>query len=90
MPYIYEEQRPEIFTESGQRMFIKIRDNAQQLLKKAGAARMQELMTGCGCVDSWHMLACVDRLVELGEIREIPQERCAGQHRIFVAIDHFG
>lgn len=34
--------------------------------------------------DSWLLLACVDRLVELGELREIPQTHTAGQDRIFV------
>lgn len=85
MPYNYEEQKSAIFTEDGQRMFLKIRDHAQDLLKKAGAARMQELMSGAGSGDSWDMLACVDRLVELGELREVPQGRVAGQHRVFVS-----
>jgi hypothetical protein len=31
------------------------------------------------------MMACVDRLVELGEIREITPRHTAGQDRIFVS-----
>jgi hypothetical protein len=44
---------------------------------------MEVAIAGIG--DSWQRIACVDRLVELGEIREItnPNE-VAGQHRIFV------
>jgi len=87
MPYGYVEQRPFVFTENGQVMFLKIRDNAAHLIKMAGAVRCQELLrnvTG----DSWNMLACIDRLVELNELREISQAGyVAGQHRIFVALD---
>lgn len=85
MPYNYEEQKPAIFTESGQRMFLKIRDHAQDLLKKAGAARMQELVSGAGGGDSWDMLACVDRLVEIGEIKEIPRSNIPAQYRVFIS-----
>lgn len=83
MSYDYQTERPRIFTEDGQVMFLKIRDNTQRLLAVAGAARSQEMqrdVTG----DSWHMLARVDRLVELGEIREVTiPGSVAGQHRIF-------
>lgn len=82
--YEYHEQKSAIFSDSGQRMFIKIRDHTKELLAKAGAARCQEIMNGAGGGDSWRMLACIDRLVELGEIREIKQYQCAGQHRVFV------
>jgi len=84
MSYVYETQRPNIFTEEGQRLFLKIRDNTQALLKQAGAVRLQEMISG-SCGDSWDMLACVDRMVELGELHEIRQENCAAQHRVFVA-----
>jgi len=81
--YRYEDIKPQIFTESGQELFLSIRDNIHALLKSAGAVRMQEAIC-CGKTgDSWQMLACVDRMIELKEIREIPQE-CAGQHRVFV------
>lgn len=85
MPYDYQEQRSVIFSDVGQRMFLKIRDHTKELLAQAGAARCQEMMAGAGGGDSWNMLACIDRLVELGEIREISQERCTTQNRIFVS-----
>jgi hypothetical protein len=66
-------------------MFLKIRDRTKELLAIAGAARCKEMMAGAGGGDSWDMLACIDRLVELGEIREIPQDHCAGQDLIFVS-----
>jgi hypothetical protein len=45
---------------------------------------MENAMFSAGSGDSWTMLACMDRLVELGEIREVPQSGVAGQDRIFV------
>lgn len=80
--YVYEEEKRHIFTEEGQKSFLKIRDHVQSCLKMSGAVTMGHAMIGSG--DSWVLMACVDRLVELGEMREIPQERCAGQHRVFV------
>lgn len=82
MSYVYEDVRPFVFTESGQVMFLEIRDRAARLLSDAGAVRCQELLRGT-VGDAWSMLACVDRLVELGELREIPQSNIAGQHRVF-------
>jgi len=81
--YNYEKERADIFTEDGQIMFLKIRDQVKKLLKQAGAVRAAEAMreaTG----NSWTMLACLDRLVELKEIREITDETALGQYRVFV------
>lgn len=82
--YNYETEKPRLFTESGQVMFLKVRDNVKELLHKAGAVRAQEAWTQV-CGDSWIMLACLDRLVELKEIREISSDGVPGQHRVFVA-----
>lgn len=84
MSYHYEDRKAFIFTDEGQRMFLEIRDYAKNLLAKAGAARCQEIISVARVGSSWDMLACVDRLVELGEIREIPQAGCYAQDRIFV------
>lgn len=81
--YEYKKEKPQIFTESGQVMFLKVRDQVNQHLKQSGAVRLQEATSGIGG-DSWTLLACVDRLVELGEIAEITQENTAGQHRVFI------
>ncbi len=83
MAYDYMREREAIFTEEGQCMFLAIRDNIQSKLKIAGAIRGQEaisVVTG----SSWAMMACVERLVELKELREIPTEG-AWQHKVFVA-----
>lgn len=82
--YSYEREKSKLFTDEGQRLFLKMRDAAFELCKEAGCVRMQEMMRTCDG-DTWTMLACADRMVELGELVEIvpASERVAGQHRIF-------
>lgn len=85
MSYDYSTERPFVFTEEGQVMFLQIRDHVARLLETAGAFQMERAFDGVkGSYSSWGALACVDRLVELGEIRELPQRDPAGQHRTFV------
>lgn len=82
--YNYQTEKKELFTDDGQRMFLKVRDKVQNLLKTAGAFRSGEAVAGC-TGSSWTMLACIDRLVELGEIVEItPKNQVWGQNRVFV------
>ena len=80
--YEYNVERPKLFTEEGQVLFLKIRDNVNRLIEQAGAVRMDRAISGCSG-DSWQMLACVDRMVELKEITESSIPNCAGQYRIF-------
>ncbi len=83
MSYNYQTERPKIFTESGTEMLFQIRMNTKELLSLAGAVRFLEAtknVTG----DSWTMIACIDYMVEKGEICEIPQGNIWGQHRIFI------
>ena len=82
--YSYEEEKPKIFTEDGQRDFLKVRDKANKLLKEAGAFM---LFSACRGItgDTWFVMACVDRLVELNEIKEITSSNVCGQHRVFVS-----
>ncbi len=85
--YNYEELKPTLFTEENQKLFLGIRDQVQGMIKQSGAVDMghaMELPTGAGAANSWTMMACVDRLVELGELREIPTNG-AGQDRVFVS-----
>lgn len=81
--YDYRIQRENLFTDDGQRMFLRVRDHVNALLKESGAVRMDKAMRGAGGGDTWDQLACVDRMVELGELWEVPQDNPAGQHRIF-------
>lgn len=82
--YKYEDLKPQLFTENGVALYIQIRDRAKRLLAEAGAFSMGAVIrdsTG----DTWRMLACVDRMVELGELREVTIGLAvAGQDRVFV------
>ena len=83
--YNYQEIKPVLFTEQNQRLFIGIRDHAFKMLETSGAFSMGKAMIlpkGVGAAGSWEMMACVDRLVELGEIIEVPTAGW-GQDRIF-------
>lgn len=82
--YCYQTEREKLFTEEGQNILLKIRDNVKRLIEEAGAVRFIEGTNGC-CGDSWTMLACFDRMVEIGDIREITGSNVAGQHRVFVS-----
>jgi hypothetical protein len=84
MMYHYEDLKPKLFTDDGRRMFLKMRDAAFRLIALAGAARLQEIMiAGELSGDTWDMLACTDRMVELGDLIEVTDKNVAGQHRIF-------
>jgi len=83
--YKYEEIKPKIFTENGSVIFIAIRDNVHQLLGLSGAVRMHEAIKNSNG-DSWLQLACVDRLVELGEIKEITKNDGESKRRVRLEI----
>lgn len=83
MSYQYTAERSKLFTEEGQRDFLKVRDAAKALLEEAGAFRQMELLTRASLGgDSWFQIACVDRLVELGEIVELPRN-CWTQYKVY-------
>jgi hypothetical protein len=82
--YNYEDLKPKLFTEEGQTTFIKIRDHVKKTLLVSGAISAGKAMSAA-TGDSWLMLACVDRLVETGELREVTQEGVFAQHRLFVS-----
>ena len=70
--YRYTKERERLFTDEGQREFLVIRDRVQRLLQQAGVCTMGKVIDG-STGDTWFMLACVERLVELGEIVEVTQ-----------------
>lgn len=81
--YNYQTEKSKIFTEDGQKTFLKIRDKVQQLLKQSGAVMLQNAISGV-TGETWLQLACIDRLVELKEIKEITPSGVMGQDRVFV------
>jgi len=86
MAYNYATQRPNLFTEEGSVLFLRVRDKVRTLLDSAGAFMTGKVVLGM-TYDGWDFLACFDRLVELGEIREITGPKAAGQCRVFVRND---
>ena len=81
--YNYKEEKENILTDEGQRDFLKVRDHVHKVLELAGSIRMDKAIGVLDCGINWTMMACVDRLVELGEIKEIKYDHRVGQHRIF-------
>lgn len=53
--YNYETEKTNIFTDEGQREFIKVRDEAKRLLKEAGAFSMLKPLKGV-TGSSWTMI----------------------------------
>ena len=81
--YRYEDLKPKLFTDEGQRQFLEIRDRANALLKQAGAFTSQCATAGSSG-DGWLHLACIDRMVELGEIKRVtPTGSVWAQHEVF-------
>lgn len=84
MSYDYHTEKPKVFMEENQELFLSILDRATRLTREAGAASMEAIICGLSG-DTWIMLACVDRLVEIGALREVPNPHSrTGQHRLFI------
>lgn len=82
--YVYAEHRPRIFTEEGQEAFTKARDNANRLLLVAGAFKSMLIFDHTGADDSHVMLAILDRMVEMGDLRCL-NPKAAGQDMVYVS-----
>lgn len=82
MSYHYQTERSKLFTEEGQVTFMKVRDNVLQLLSTAGAFTASNAWKGVSG-DTWLMMACLDRLVELGEIEHCPRDGCWAQFEVY-------
>lgn len=82
--YQYSDYKSYVLTDEGQRKLLAVRDFAFKALAISGAVRAQELLNAAGSGDSWSNMACIDCLVELSDIREIPTDG-AWQHRVFVS-----
>jgi hypothetical protein len=81
MPYVYEEQRPWVFTEEGQRKLLRTLGQARACIAMSGAVMLEKLI---GTGDPWNSLAAIDRLVELGYLEYIRKDGHA-QTRVLVA-----
>lgn len=94
--YDYLDYREKLFTDDGQKLFLVVRDEVHKALKLYGAFRigdLDRLVASKGNPHTnWELYACVDRLVELGEIREITPispRNVLGQDRVFIKSDHY-
>lgn len=82
--YDYQDFKPELFKEENQEAFLKIRDGIKATIKIAGCISMEKAIGFSNTSSDWLSMAMVERLVELGEIREVEQvNEIAGQYRIF-------
>lgn len=81
MSYQYQVERVKLFNDEGQRLFLRVRERARTLLETAGAFREAEALSGF-MGDTWLLIACLDRMVELGEI-VVVRENCWSQFRVF-------
>jgi len=81
--YLYEEIKEIVFFPEHQITFLKVRDKIEVLLSQSGAVNMEKIISGISG-DTWLLLACVDRIVELNEIKEVIQNHnVTQQKRIF-------
>ena len=85
----HEEVTDVIYTKEGQRPFLDIRDKVNELFRTAGTLRMADITTykeDDPAQVAWFQIACVDRLVELGEIEEITSfvGDVPPQNRVFI------
>lgn len=83
MAYCYQKERPNVFTEEGTKMLLKIRDHVNSLLKTSGAFKIGNAIS-CVTGDSWMMLACIDYLAEMGEIKCV-RNIGWGQDQVYVS-----
>ena len=88
MSYDYKTEKPFVFTEDGQRMFLKIRDKCNSLQQIAGAFTIEKAVSDLGG-STWARLACIDRLVELGEFEYVNKEVLA-QFHVLRKVEYYG
>jgi hypothetical protein len=83
--YNYQVEKKRLFIEANQVYFLEFRDKAKQMIKECGAFRLDKLMSAVkGMPDTWLLLACVDRLLELGDLIELKREaETVSQYKIY-------
>lgn len=87
--YKYEENKKYIFSDEGQRLFIAVRDRVLSIVEESGAitmAKASRLPAKVGAADSFNLMACVDRMVELGDLSEVWYRKCTTQERVFIKV----
>ncbi len=82
MSYNYKTEREQLFTEEGQRLFLKIRDQVNYHLKESGAIRADKAFKGLAG-DSFQFHACLDRMIELGELQLLSSDNVWSQYKVY-------
>ncbi len=85
MTYDYKKLRTEIFTEQGVNLLLHIKSKANRSIRESGATTIGNLISNISiCDDVHHAIACVEYLIERGDLKEItdPDIRC--QDRVVV------
>lgn len=78
--YDYQIEKSKLFTDEGFKQITEAKDTASKLIEKAGAVRMDKIMsTG----DTWRSMAVVEYLVECGYLIEVTTAPTMSQYRIF-------
>jgi hypothetical protein len=81
--YKYEDNKPKIFTDEGQREFLKVRDEVNRLLEISGCFMLENVFKKVPVCNTDMWLTHIYRLVEIGEIEEVPRD-CFAQNKIYV------
>ena len=83
MAYSYQQHKNKVFKPVNQKIFLQIRDHIHRILRLSGAIMLERVVIGLhtDTEDQYLKAACVDRLQELGEIKEVYGQ---GLSRIFV------
>lgn len=86
MGYKYEEHKPKFKDDYELMTFLEIRCRVKEHIKWRGMVTMMDAINGSSG-DAWFLMACVDKLVEIGEISEVKNDQESfGQDRIFVGL----
>jgi len=85
MSYDYQREKGYTLTDEGSKEVIKLKNYIDNIIDKSGVMTAEACMEGCNCGTNWQQLACIDRLVEIGELFEVNlgYEELMGQARIF-------
>lgn len=86
MAYNYRSERHVVFTEEGIAAVMAIRDFVLKAINDTGAVTAGKAMNHAkGLCASWEMMACVDYLIERGDVRvHGPDDTISWQNRVLV------
>lgn len=83
--YRYADFRDQLFTEKGQTRLLEVLSYVRRRIDEGGAVMLVKVLQHMSG-DTWFNMACVDRLVELGYLREVTGiSEVRKQDRVFIA-----